>query len=285
MGNALTGYNGGALSAPDRNAVTVGYANRIDEAFALYKGAVAVAPFLTVGYPKRDSALELVPALESAGAALLELGVPFSDPLADGATIQRASAQALAQGVTLSFCLETVAKLRSRGVVLPLLLMSYVNPILQHDAARFCKEAAEVGVDGVIVPDLPPEESDELARPCAARGLHLVFLAAPTSSEERLAAIAARASGFVYCVSLLGVTGARAQLPASLPEFLARVRRHTPLPRAVGFGISTHGQIEALRGHAEAAIVGSALLEAIEAATPAERARRASEFVGRLVKG
>ncbi|MBI3953762.1 MAG: tryptophan synthase subunit alpha [Chloroflexi bacterium] len=267
--------------------MTVGFANRVDRTLAWFRGQglVAVAPYLTVGYPERGSTLELVPALQEAGAALVELGVPFSDPLADGTTIQRASARALGQGVTLAACLESVAALRARGVTLPLLLMSYVNPILQYGPARFGAEAAAAGADGVIVPDLPPEEADELAAPCATRGLHVVFLAAPTSSDERLAVIAARSTGFIYCVSLLGVTGARARLPERLPEFLGRVRRRTSLPLAVGFGISTRAQVEALRGQAEAAIVGSALLEAIEAAPAAERMRRAAAFIAGLARG
>jgi len=265
----------------------VSVANRVDQAFARSRaqGRVAVAPYVMVGYPERGSTLELVPALEEAGAALVELGMPFSDPLADGATIQRASARALAQGVTVGLCLESVAALRARGVGLPLLLMGYMNPVLQYGPARFCAEAAQAGADGLIVPDLPPEEGAELARSCAERGLHLVYLAAPTSSEERLATIGARSAGFVYCVSIAGVTGARARLPEQLPSFLARVRSHTSLPLAVGFGISSRAHVEALQGQAEAAIVASALLDVIEQTPAGQQVQQAARFIAGLVRG
>jgi tryptophan synthase alpha chain len=236
-------------------------------------------PYLMVGFPERTSALELAPALEAAGADLFELGVPFSDPLADGATIQRASERALANGVRLPFCLETVAALRGRGVVAPIVLMGYFNPFLRYGLDRLAVDAASAGADGLIIPDLPPEEAAECRAACRAVGLDLVFFVAPTTPDERIAQIARLASGFIYCVSLTGVTGARRELWAGLPDFLTRVRRHTMLPLVVGFGISTAAHVRQVGAHAEGAIVASALINAIEPLPPEEWASGAAAFL------
>ena len=172
-------------------------------------GRRALIMYLTAGFPRRESTTELVPALIEAGADMIELGVPFSDPLADGPTVQRATQIALANGVSVRYCLHTVRQLRHSGVAVPLLLMGHYNPLLQYGLARFCADAAAAGVDGLIIPDLPPEESAELYAACRAHGLDLIFLLAPTSTEERIAHVAAQASGFVYCVSRPWPTGAR----------------------------------------------------------------------------
>jgi len=258
--------------------------SRIAETFARLKSAdrIALMPYLMVGFPERDAALELAPALELAGADLFELGVPFSDPLADGATIQRASERALANGVRLPFCLATVAALRAQGVAAPILMMGYLNPFLQYGLERLAVDAAAAGADGLIIPDLPPEEAGICRAACRAAGLDMIFFVAPTTPDERIAQIARQASGFIYCVALTGVTGARRDLWQGLPAFLGRVRRHTELPLVVGFGISSAAHVRQIAGYAEGAIVASALLNAIEALSPAERAAGAAAFLHTL---
>jgi tryptophan synthase alpha chain len=258
--------------------------SRIAETFARLKsiGRTALMPYLMTGFPERDSALELAPALEAAGADLFELGIPFSDPLADGATIQRAGERALANGVRLPFCIETIAALRARGLKAPIVMMGYFNPFLQYGLERFAADAAAAGADGLIVPDLPPEEAAECQAACRSAGLDLILLVAPTTTDERIAQIARLASGFIYCVSLTGVTGARRELWDGLPDFLARVRCHTDLPLSVGFGISSAAHVRQVGTHAEGAIVGSAMVSAIEAAAPDQRAEAAAAFLRSL---
>lgn len=228
-------------------------------------GRTALMPYLTMGYPQRESALALVPALIEAGADLIELGVPFSDPLADGATIQAAAQQALANGMTLSLCLEQATVLRERGVAVPFVLMGYYNPIFQMGLEYFGRRVAAAGIDGVIIPDLPPEESDILRSALRAQEVDLIFLLPPTSDDERVQFVAERTSGFLYLVSLTGVTGARDDLPPDLESFVARVRSVSELPLAVGFGISTPAQAAQIACVADGVIVGSALIKAIGA--------------------
>jgi tryptophan synthase alpha subunit len=210
---------------------------------------------------------------------MLELGVPFSDPLADGATIQRANFTALQHGVTTSVCLEAVRALREQGLEVPVLLMGYYNPILAYGLEGFAVDAAAAGVDGLIVVDLPPEEAGPLQEACRARGLDLVYLLAPTSTPERVALVARQASGFVYCVSVTGVTGARSALPPELPAFVERVRSETTLPLAVGFGISDREHVEAVGRIAEVAVVGSALIDVIDSSPAQEREARVRAYV------
>jgi tryptophan synthase alpha chain len=226
-------------------------------------GRTALMPYLTMGYPQRESALALVPALIEAGADLIELGVPFSDPLADGATIQAAAQRALANGITLSLCLEQAAALRDRGKAVPFVLMGYYNSVFQMGLEHFARHAAIAGIDGVIVPDLPPEESDALRSVIRARGIDLIFLLPPTSEDGRVRLVTRHTSGFLYLVSLTGVTGARDHLPPDLESFVARVRSATELPLAVGFGISTPAQAAQVASIADGVIVGSALIRAI----------------------
>ena len=225
----------------------------------------ALVPYVTAGFPHREDTVPVLSAVEEAGCAAVEIGIPFSDPLADGPTIQRAGWQALRNGMSLTLALEQVAAARRAGVRIPIVLMTYINPVLSHGVERFCDEAAGAGADGVIAPDLPAGEAGPLRTACRDSGLALVPLVAPTSTAERIEAACRDATGFVYCVGVVGVTGARANVDAGAFELLDRVRARTPLPRAVGFGLSRHEHMLALRGRCEAAVVGSALLDAMAA--------------------
>ena len=260
---------------------------RIEQHFADLKaeGRTGLIAYLTVGFPNVEATLELVPAVVDAGAGMIELGVPFSDPLADGATVQRASQAALAQKVTLTTCLQVCGRLRQRLPLVPLLLFGYYNPILALGVEHFAEKAQEAGADGVIVPDLPPEEAGPLLAACRSHGLRVIFLLAPTSTDERMEQVGQVASGFIYCVSLTGVTGARTELSADLSSFLSRVRRHTSLPLAVGFGVSSAEHVRTIGWHAEAAVVGSALLNAIEQAGPAQATQAAQAQIAALAAG
>ena len=246
------------------------------------RGTTGVIPYLTVGFPSVEETLSLVPALVEGGADVIELGVPFSDPLADGPTIQRASFHALAQGVNLGTCLQVCQQLRSDEVTTPLVLMSYYNPILSYGLDRFAVDAQDAGLDGVIVPDLPFEEADPLQTTCREHGIHLIPLLAPTSTDARIAQSCEKASGFVYCVSLTGVTGVRAELPTGIPALTQRVRKHTDLPLAIGFGISRRHHVEALAPWAQAAVVGSALIEVVEKTPDGQREKAVKDFVAGL---
>ena len=254
---------------------------RISQAFtrAREEGRVALIAYLTVGFPEPDATPELVRALIDGGADIIELGIPFSDPLAEGVTIQDASARALQGGMTAARCIEIVAKMRREGVVIPLVYMTYYNPILAYGQDGFIADSAAAGVDGLIAVDVPPEEAGEISAGCRRRGLDYIPLVAPTSGDERIALAAELASGFVYCVSVAGVTGARRVMAPAVGEFLARVRRRTDLPLAVGFGISLREHVEALEGKADAAIVGSAIVDLIGASPRGEREERVREYV------
>jgi tryptophan synthase alpha chain len=241
-----------------------------------------VVPFVTVGYPDMDATMTVVPALERAGAAALELGVPFSDPLAEGPTIQRSSEGALAQGVTLASCIDTAAALRRQGVSMPMVLMGYYNPFLAYGLDAVASDAASAGVDGFIVPDLPVEEHEPFLEACLRHGMGLVPLLAPTSTEERIEAACASAHGFIYCVSLLGVTGARNQPLPEAESLISRVRSRTDKPLAVGFGISRQAQVDALPDTVDAAVVGSALVEVMASAAASDREASVYEFLTSL---
>ncbi len=247
------------------------------------QGRAALMPYYTIGYPTLPLSVEIVEEIAHSGADLIELGVPFSDPLADGPTIQHSTQVALEQGASLRACLEAVATLRQRGVEQPLILMGYYNPILAYGIERFVSEAAAAGADGFIVPDLPVEEAGELEAACRVYERALIYLLAPTSTAERISAIAARSSAFIYLVSLTGVTGARQSLPPDLADFIQRVKRQTALPLAVGFGISTPQQVRQVASLAEGVIVGSALIRAVEQA--ADPGLAAGQFIQELCTG
>lgn len=250
---------------------------RIHKAFtdAQSKGRAALMPYYTLGFPNPALSLEIVASIARSGADLIELGIPFSDPLADGPTIQRSTQRALEQGMTVNSCLEIASALRKRGISLPLLFMGYFNPILAYGVDRFTAASARAGVDGFIIPDLPPEEAGELEAACRRHGLALVYLLAPTSTPERIAEVAARATGFIYLVSLTGVTGARADLSADLKGFVGRVRSASSNPLAVGFGISNPRQAQEVGRLADGVIVGSALIDAVEGSDQPEQAAAA----------
>jgi tryptophan synthase alpha chain len=251
------------------------------------QGRAALMPYFTAGFPDLPTSEEILLTIAASGADLIEVGVPFSDPLADGPTVQHASQVALDNGITPEKCLELVRRLRDKNVSLPMVAMGYMNPILAYGVERYVADAAASGVDGLIVPDLPPEEAAEIEAACRANGLALIYLAAPTSTPERLAEIARRASGFLYLVSLTGVTGERASLPAGLAAFVAHARKVTPVPLAVGFGISRPEQARAVGQMADGVIVGSALIKvATEAAAGgADPVAAAASFVRQLRQG
>ena len=255
--------------------------SRIKAAFKALaeRGETGLIAFLTAGYPDPDATLTLVPALVEGGADVIELGIPFSDPLADGVTIQRSTFQALMQGVTPATCLGLVRHLRAAGCEAPIALMGYYNPIMSYGAAAFVRDAAAAGADGLIVIDLPPEEAAELIEACRESGLDHIPLVAPTSSDSRIETLVADASGFVYCVSVTGVTGVRTSMPEELASFVKRVRSKTPLPIAVGFGISSREHFLSVREIADAAVIGSAIIQEIERAAPAEREERVRQYV------
>lgn len=268
----------------DPNAASNGRA-RIAAAFAQTQQAhsAALMPYYTLGYPNRQTSVDVIAAI-APYSDLLELGVPFSDPLADGPTIQHSTQVSLENGTTVAGCLDMVAELRRRGVDTPVMLMGYYNPILAYGIANYVRDAAQAGADGFIVPDLPPEEADELAQAAATAGLALIYFLAPTSSPARIASVAEKAQGFIYLVSLTGVTGARTAVQTDLAAFVARVRQQARVPLAVGFGISTPQQAAQIGGMADGVIVGSALINAVDRAE-VDKPGAAAAFVRELREG
>jgi tryptophan synthase alpha chain len=227
-------------------------------------GHIALIAYVTVGYPSIEATLKVVPLLASSGCDIVELGIPFSDPLADGATIQKASFYALKNGVTPQLCLD-VAKQLSHKVNIPLVFMTYVNPVFNYGLEEFCSACTGSGIDGLIIPDLPPEEGSELEAITQRQGLDLIYLLAPTSTEERIRLVAERSRGFIYLVSVTGVTGVRDRLPKNLAAFVTRVRKVATQPLCVGFGISTPEQARQVARIAGGVIVGSRIIQLMEA--------------------
>jgi len=240
--------------------------NRIDQTFRRLKrqNRKALIGYITAGYPNKPSFRKLVPLLEHSGLDLLEVGVPFSDPIADGPTIQHASQIALENGVTLHWILRSIRNLRRESIALPVILMSYCNPIHAMGIDRFFKAARASGVDGLILPDMIPEESGPYARAAKREGIALIFLVAPITPKPRIRAIARKTRGFLYAVSMTGVTGVQKAVPAQVTGFLKMVGGVSSRPVAVGFGLTTPEQIQAVSRYADGVIVGSALIRAIE---------------------
>ena len=255
--------------------------------FAIRQGVarkgIALAAYLPVGFPSVAGSVEIVRAMVEAGADVVELGVPFSDPLADGVTIQRAGQHALALGVDVGVCLDAARQL-ARQAAAPALLMGYYNPFLRYGLERLCADAADAGVAGLIVPDLPPDEADPLLTAARAHQIDVVFLLSPNSTDARVRLVGERSSGFVYCTALTGVTGARSTLGDDVASMVARVRQRTQLPVCVGFGISRPEHVARLTGVADGAIVGSAIVDRIEAALASgtDPASAAAELVASL---
>ncbi|MGH9737759.1 MAG: tryptophan synthase subunit alpha [Candidatus Acidiferrales bacterium] len=268
-----------AAASQSRNAVAPGrVARRFSELSG--RGELGLVAYVTAGDPSLDATEQIVLAAAESGADVIELGIPFSDPVADGPTIQRASDRALRAGTTLASVIDLVRRLRARTQV-PLILFSYFNPILRMGLEEFADAAASAGVDGVLATDLTPEEADDYRAVTRAHNLDTVFLAAPTSTDERLAKIAACSSGFLYLISRTGVTGTRNTLPEDLPALARRVRHFTKLPLAVGFGISQPEHVSVLGGIADAAVVGSAIVAEIEQSVST---KEAAANVARLVR-
>lgn len=226
------------------------------------KGDLKLVAYVMAGFPTKKRSIDVGKRLAASGVAAVEIGIPHSDPLADGPAIQRAGQVSLAGGMTVAGALEVCAAVAAEGA--PVVLMTYINPVLAYDPRKFAAAAAQAGAAGVIVPDLPIEEAEPVASWLRSASLDTIFLVAPTTPPERIAAIASRSSGFVYCVTVTGITGARKELPAGINELLANVRNRTTLPVAAGFGISRQEHMKALRGHADAAVVASAIVDEIE---------------------
>ena len=254
--------------------------SRIADTFTRLKLAkrTALIPYVVVGHPTRAATPDIVSALIEAGADIVELGVPFSDPLADGPVIQRATHQSLLGGTTPRDCLSIAATIRARHPQTPLLFMGYYNPILRFGVAAYARVCAEAGIDGLIVPDLPLEESAELLAELGANGRDLIPLVAPTSDDARIEGMARQASGFIYCVSVVGITGARRSLSADAAALVQRIRKHSDLPVAIGFGISQAEHVRQVALAADGAVIGSALVDVIAHAPPGQEAEQAAAY-------
>ena len=236
--------------------------NRLEKALRA-DGDLKLVPYVMAGHPTKKKSAEIARRIAASGVAAIELGVPHSDPLADGPVIQKAGQVALEHGMTVGACLELAGEVAAEGV--PVVLMTYTNPILAYDPRRFAADAAQAGVAGVIVPDMPIEEAEPVAAWLRSAALDTVFMVAPTTAPNRIGAICERSSGFVYCVTLTGITGVRKELPEGLTKLVGSVRERTDLPIATGFGISRPEHMKALRGVADAAAVGSAIVAEIDA--------------------
>lgn len=261
--------------------MTASTTSRIATAFenARAENRAALIPFLTVGYPTIDASKELILAIAAGGADLIEIGIPFSDPLADGATVQRASQVALENGASLATGFELAAHARANGVEIPLVFMGYVNPFFQYGIENLAADSARIGVDGYIVPDLPIEESDDFRLPLAERGVDLIYMVAPTSTDRRIAQVAERAHGFVYCVALTGVTGARSSMADNLGPYIDKVRAQVDAPLAIGFGISTPDHVRQAAEIGDGVVVASALINYLDTLPLDEQPAAATRFV------
>ena len=246
------------------------------------EGRTALIPFVTIGHPAAESTVDVVEALSESGADVIELGIPFSDPLAEGPVIQRSSFRALSNGVTPRFCFETAAAIRERGIETPLVFLGYYNPMYQIGLDEFCTTARDSGVDGIICSDLPGPEAGPLLDACSQSELSLIPLLALTSTDSAIEIASKQAQGFVYCISVLGVTGVRQQVSSRVRGLVEKVRTHTTVPVAVGFGISTARHIEQVGAYADGAAVGSALVNALHHADPHDAPKIASSFLKSL---
>lgn len=254
---------------------------RIAAAFekARAENRAALMPFLTVGYPTLDASKELILAIVEGGADIIEIGIPFSDPLADGATVQHTSQVALENGASLTSGFELAEFARANGVEIPLVFMGYVNPFFQYGIERLAADSRRIGVDGYIIPDLPIEESDDFRLPLADAGVDLIYMVAPTSTDRRIAQVAERASGFIYCVSVTGVTGARSNLAENLGPYIAKVREQVSIPLAIGFGISTPEHVRQASSIGDGVVVASAMINYLDTLPLEDQPAAATRFV------
>ncbi|QPC80777.1 tryptophan synthase subunit alpha [Phototrophicus methaneseepsis] len=239
----------------------------IDALEAMFQQAVeqdraAFLPYFPIGYPDYDTSIEAIAAMAEVGVDGFEIGIPFSDPLADGPTNQAATQIALENGTTVRSCLQAVKKLRERGITQPMMMMGYVNPLIAYGVEQFVVDAKAAGADGLIVPDLPPEEAHDFSEICAREGMALVFFLAPTSNDKRIEMVTKSATGFIYVVSLVGITGVRRDLPPDVANVIQRIRAQTQTPLVMGFGISTPEHARSMNGLVDGFIVGSALVRA-----------------------
>jgi tryptophan synthase alpha chain len=223
----------------------------------------ALIAYVMVGYPNIETTLKVVPLLAQCGCDIVELGIPFSDPMADGATIQHASSKALENGVTTKLCLD-IAKKVSKKTIIPLVFMTYFNPIYQYGLEKFCQDCVASGIDGLIIPELPPEEGDEIGNFAGKSGVDLIYLLAPTSIEARIKLIASKSRGFIYLVSIAGVTGVRNEVPPDLGKLILKVKQFAKQPVCVGFGISTPEQAAQVANYCDGIIIGSKLIQLME---------------------
>jgi tryptophan synthase alpha chain len=260
--------------------------NRITETFKNLRarGEKALVTFITAGDPDIAATKDLIFELERGGADIIELGIPFSDPMADGPTIQAASERALKKGTRLADVLRVVKEVRKKSGI-PIVLFGYYNPILSYGVERYARDASRAGVDGTLIVDLPPEEAGELKKELDRRAIELIFLLTPTSDEARIRTVTDKASGFIYFVSVAGVTGARSSLSTDIERYIKKVRHFTKLPLGVGFGISTPEQARAVCRHADGVIVGSAIVNVIAANSGNARLKKVRDFVSKLKKG
>lgn len=258
--------------------------NRIDEMFAKRRaeGKKAFIGFVTAGDPDIDTTAELVLEMEAAGAALVELGVPFSDPIAEGKVIQEANVRALKKGINLDIIMDAVEQLR-RKTQIPLVYLMYYNSILSYGPDRFFSRCAEVGIDGVIIPDLPFEESGEIAEYTEKYGVYQISLVSPSSTDDRLEKIAKGAKGFLYCVSSMGVTGVRDSFSTDFDHMFSVLNRYSDVPKCIGFGISTPENVRQLKGYCDGLIVGSAIVRTVaEAENSAQAVRNVGKYIGSM---
>lgn len=255
--------------------------SKIAAVFAALKaqGKKGLIPFVTAGDPHPNMTVDVMHALVKGGADIIELGVPFSDPMADGPVIQRSSERALAQGVTLRQCLENVKTFRIQNQQTPVVLMGYANPIEQMGHAEFAKAAKAVGVDGVLIVDYPPEECEEFAKQMRSNGIDPIFLLAPTSNQQRIAHAAQIAAGYIYYVSLRGVTGANTLNTSDVASVLPLIRQETNIPVAVGFGIRDAASAKAVSQTADAVVIGSRIVQLLEEAKPGEELASLEHFI------